>query len=121
MVLTLPQELLSRQTSLAAVLLLPTRYAANALRVLYLCLLMLTIFLSIGASVQLATEHLCAPLKHRPKWLPHALLIGLVFTQTGDASSLWVSFAAVLPWLLVPLAGIAMICLFTAVIRRKNA
>ena len=121
MTLIVPQELLSRQTSLAAMLLLPTRYAANALRVLYLCLLMLTIFLSIGASVHLATEHLCAPLKYRAKWLPHALLIGLIFTQAGDASSLWEVFAAVQPWLLVPLAGIAMICLFMAVIRRRNA
>ncbi|MBE5810343.1 MAG: hypothetical protein E7318_05335 [Clostridiales bacterium] len=118
--LTIPQELVSRQTSLAALLLLPTKYAANALRVLYLCLLILTTFLSIGASVQLATVHLCAPLKYRPTWLPHALLIGLILTQTGDAAHLWRLLMAVQPWLLAPLMEIAFICVPTAFIRRKK-
>ena len=118
--MTIPQELLSRQTSLAELLLLPTKYAANALRVLYLCLLMLTIFLSIGASVQLTTAHLSAPLKRSPSWLPHALLVGLIIAQMSDSVCLWKGLETMQPWLLAPLAGIALICAPIAIIRRKN-
>ncbi len=118
--LTVPQELLSRQTSLAALLLLPTKYAPNALRILYLCLLMLAIFLSIGASAQLVTESLCAPLKCRPTWLPHVVLAGLILAQAGDAASLWDTLATVPPWLMLPLGGLAILCVPIAFIRRKS-
>ena len=119
--LTIPQELLSRQTGVAALLLLPTKYAPNALRILYLCLLMLTIFLSIGAAVQLATEHLCAPMKRCPKWLPHGLLIGLILTQTGSAERIWAALSALQPWLLAPLGAVAILCLLLAFLRRKQS
>ncbi len=119
--LTIPEEMLAGQTGLASLLRLPTKFAPNALRILYLCLLMLTIFLSIGASVQLATEQLCAPLKCRPTWLPHILLIVLILTQTGDTTSMWRRLTVVQPWLLTPVAAIALICVLIAVVRRNNA
>lgn len=118
--LTIPQELLSQRTVLAALLLLPTKYAPNALRVLYLCLLMLTMFLSIGTSVQSATIHLCAPMKRCPAWLPHVLLVCLILTQTVDTGRIWETLEALQPCLLGPFAGAALICLPIAVIRRKN-
>ena len=118
--LTIPQELLSRQTGVAALLLLPTKYAPNALRILYLCLLMLTIFLSIGAAVQMATEHLCAPMKRRPKWLPHGLLVGMILAQTVHADRLWAALSALQTWLLAPLGAVAILCLPMAFFRRKQ-
>lgn len=117
--LTIPQELLFRRTTLAALLLLPSKYTPNALRILYLCLLMLTIFLSIGAAVQTATLYLCAPLKGCPTWLPHALLIGLILAQTGDAPQLWEGLSALQPWLLVPLGAVAIVCTGVEFVRRK--
>ena len=119
--MTIPTELLTRQNGLAAVLLLPAQYASNALRVLYLCLLMLTIFLSIGAAVQLAAIHLCAPMNRSIKRLPHALLIALILTQTGDADRLWRALITLQPWLLTVLTGIILICAPIAFVRRRNA
>ena len=118
--LTIPQELLPRQAGLAAHLLLPARYAPNALRVLYLCLMMLTIFLSIGAAALLATEQLCTPLKRRPSWLPHGLLACLILAQTIDAGRLWAGVETLQAWLSVSLAGVASICLPMAAIGRKH-
>ena len=117
----LPQELLADTMGLARLLLLPTKYAPNALRVLYLCLLMAGIFLSIAASVQLGTEHLCAPLKQCPGWLPHVLLIVLILTQAGDTTRLWRWIEMLQPWLLVPLALLALVCLPMAALRRKKS
>lgn len=118
--LTVPQELLSRQTGVASLLLLPMKYAPNALRICYLCLLMMTTFLSIGASVQAATESICAPLRQAPTWLPHVALAGLILTQMGDAALLWDCLAMMQPWLLLPLAGLAILCAPIAAIRRNN-
>ncbi len=117
--LIMPGELLTRPAALADLLLLPAKYAPNALQILYLCLLMLTMFLAVGAAVQLATEQLCIPQKRCPGWLPHAVLIGLVLIQTADAGTLWELLSAVQPWLLAPLAGVALLCLPAAIIRRK--
>lgn len=119
--LTIPQELLSRQMGVASLLLLPMKYEPNALRILYLSLLMLAIFLSIGAAVQMATENLCAPLKRRPSWLPHVVLIGLILAQTGDAASILEGLAMVQPWLLLSLAGLTILCVPIAAVRRENA
>ncbi len=118
--LTLPQELLTGIKGLAQGLLLPTKYALNALRVLYLCLIMIGIFLTIAASVQLATEQLCAPLKQCPGWLPHALLIALILTQAGDTARLWQGLEMLQRWLLVPLALLVLVCLPMAALRRRK-
>ena len=118
--LPLPQELLAGTKGLAQPLLLPTKYATNAQRVLYLCLLMEGIFLSIGASVQLATEHLCAPLKKRSKWLPYVLLTGLILTQAWDMTLLWSLLEPLQHWLPLPLAILSVISLPMAFVRRKR-
>lgn len=118
--LTIPQELLAGQNGLAALLLLMAKYAPNALKLLYLCLLMLGMFLSIGASVQLATEHFCAPLKRSPTWLPYAILVVLILLQAGDTARLWDVLMMLGSWLLLPLGGLALLCLPIAFIRRKS-
>ena len=82
---------------------------------------MLAMFMAIGAAVQLATEQLCAPMERCRGWFPHALLIGLILTQTADAQYLRELLSAVQPWLLAPLVGTALICLPAAIIRRKHA
>lgn len=118
--LIVPHELLNRQEGLAALLLLPTRYAPNALRVIAMCLLMLAFFLSIGAAAQLGTDHLCMPWKSVPAWLPYVLLAAMFLSQAGDVSQLWTWLGRIEPWLLAPLAGLAAICLPIAFIRRKT-
>lgn len=118
--LIVPHELLTRQEGLAALLLLPTRYAPNALRVIAMCLLMLTFFLSIGAAAQLGTDHLCMPFKSVPVWLPYALLAAMFLSQAGDVSRMWTGLGFIEPWLLAPLAGVAVFCLPIAFIRRKT-
>lgn len=119
--LLIPHEILILRTELADVLLQPAWYLPNALRVLWLCLLMLTFFLAIAASVQLATSHLFAPFANAPGWLPHALLVGVVATQIINPRRLWTLLSAVQPWLLLPLAGTALLILPIAFIRRKRA
>lgn len=119
--LTVPHELLLRRTTLADALLLPAWFAPNALRVIWLCLLMLTFFLSVAASLQLATRHLCAPFSSVPEWLPHVLLAGVVLTQLIDPQYLWQLLVCVEPWLLLPLLAAAVIILPIAFIRRKCA
>ncbi len=113
-----PHELLMRQQGLAGLLLLPTRFAPNGLRVLALCLLMLTFFLSIGAAAQMATAHLCTPMKSVPAWLPYGLLAAMFLTQAADPAMLWDALGVIEPWLLAPLAVLAMLCLPIAVVRR---
>ncbi|MGN1367446.1 MAG: hypothetical protein ACI4WX_01140 [Aristaeellaceae bacterium] len=117
--LIVPHELLMRQSGLASLLLLPTRYSPNALRVVAMSLLMLVFFLSIGASAQLATKHLGAPWKSLPAWLPYVLLAGMFLTQAADVSRLWQGIGCIEPWLLFPLALLALVCLPIALIRRK--
>ncbi len=107
--LTIPHELLIRQDGLAALLLLPTRYAPNALRVLTLSLLMLTFFLAIGASAQLATDQLFVAAKRVPVWLPYVVLAALFLSQATDASALWTLLGCIEPWLIAPLALLALI------------
>ena len=107
--LIVPQELLQEQESLASLLLLPTRYATNGLRVLYLCTTMLVIFLSIAACVHLAVEHLCAPMKKRPDWLRYLLLATLILMQLVDPGQLYAVLAQVQCGLVAVLAGVALL------------
>lgn len=118
--LLVPHELLVRQNGLASMLLLPTRYAPNALRVVAMSLLMLAFFLSIGTSAQLATDHLCMSWKSVPAWLPYVLLAGMFITQAADVSLLWRGIGCIEPWLIAPLAMTALICLPIACVRRKS-
>ncbi len=118
--LAVPHELLIRQEGLASLLLLPVRYVPNAVRVLGLCLMMLTFFLAIGAAAQQATDHLCMPWKHTPAWLPYGVLAALFFTQAGNISRLWRWLGMAEPWLLLPLAALALVSLPVAYLRRKR-
>lgn len=119
MILTVPHELLMRQEGLADLLLLPARYVPNAMRVLALSLLMLTFFFAIGAALQMGTLQLCGSAKETPAWLPYVALAGLLLTQTGEASALWRWLGRVEPWLLAPLALLALIAWPVALNRRK--
>lgn len=118
--LLVPHELLVRQRGLADWLLLPAHFGSNGLRLLGLCLLLLTFYLAIGAAVQQATQFLCSPLIHVPAWLPHGLLAALLLTQAGNVSLLWDWLGRIEPWLLAPLAGLAAICLPIALLRRNR-
>ena len=119
--LLIPHELLVRQTGLAELLLLPTRYAPNALQIVALCLLLLTFFLAIGACAQLATQQLSVTWKTSPVWLPYVVLAVMLVTQVADIPTLWALLGHLEPWLLVPLAAVALCCLPIALIRRKRA
>ncbi len=118
--LAIPQELLTRQEGLAALLLLPSRYLPNALRVAAMSLIMLAFFLAIGASAQLATTHLCAPWTSVPAWLPHALLAAMFLTQAGNPAQLWEILGEISPWLIAPLGLLALISLPFALLRRRK-
>lgn len=118
--LSIPHEQLVRSSGLASLLLLPTRFSPNALRVLAMSLLMLAFFLSIGASAQMATTHLGMPWKSVPAWVPYGLLAGMFITQAANISRLWQGLGRIEPWLIVPLAALALLCLSIARIRRKK-
>lgn len=118
--LTVPHEVLMRHAGLADCLLLPARYAATAVRVLAQCLMMLSLFLTVAGSAQLATDFLLAPLGHTPAWLPYAVLILLTGTQALDTPRLWDMLGRASPWLLIPPALLAACCLPIALIRRKR-
>ena len=121
LLLTVPHELLARHRGLAMLLLLPTHYASNALRVIALSQLMLSFFLAIGGCAQTAVRQLCLPMKHPPAWLPYALLAALFLTQIMDTTALWRWLGMLEPWLLLPLAAMSVPTLLGAWIRRKNA
>lgn len=118
--LLIPNELLLRRIELADVLLQPGWYLPNGLRVLWLGLLMLTFFLAVAAAVHLAAQHLCAPIARWPQWLPHGLLLGVVLTQLAEPRGLWALLTSIQPWLLLPLAGMAVVLLPVAFIRRTR-
>lgn len=118
--LTIPHELLLQATGLAETLLLPVRFALNALRVLNIALLTVTLFLSIGGCVRLAAEQICQPLKVGFAWLPYVLVGALCLSQATDVSALWRLLAKVEPWLIAPLLLIGSVCFIVAVFRRKR-
>ena len=118
--LTIPHERLVGQGGLAAWLLLPMRYAPNALRVGALCLLLLAFFLAVGAAVQLAATQLTMACGRIPGWIDGVLLAALVLTQTAETSALWAFLGAVEPWLLAPLAALAAVSLPIAMLRRTK-
>ena len=115
-----PHELLAREDKLAALLLLPVRYSSNALRLLGLSTMMLALFLSVGAAVQLGTKQLCSPMKHRPAWLPQVLMMVLLLSQAIAPARLWRGLGRLEPWLLAPLACLSAVTLPMAFIRRKT-
>ena len=118
--LDVPQELIADGRSWAGML-LPVRYAPNALGILSLCVMMKTIFMSIAASVLYGVEILALPMKTCPKGLLYAVTLGLILTQAGNVPLLDGIVDDVQLWLAAGLAGVAAVCLPAALIRRKNA
>ena len=118
--LTILHERLVGQSGLAAWLLLPMRYAPNALRVGALCLMLLAFFLAVGAAVQLAATQAEMACGRLPRWTVYVLLAALVLTQTAETSALWAILGAVEPWLLASLAMLAVVTLPIALIGRTK-
>lgn len=118
--LTVPHEVLSADASLCAMLLLPLRYAPNALRVVGYSLMMLALFLSMGAAAQLAARSLCTPFGRQWKALPYVLVGLLIASQTVNAALLWRWLERLRPWLLLPVACTAVITLLCTLVRRKR-
>lgn len=117
--LTIPHEVILADTRLSAMLLLPLRFAPNALRVVGASLMMLALFLSMGASVQLAARSLCMPIGREPRWLPYALVGVLVASQGGDLARLWRWLGQVSPCMLAALLACAVL-LLPGLNRRKR-
>ena len=117
-VLSIPHEVLRANNTLSAWLLLPIRYQSNAVRLVGLCLLMLSFFLALGGAVQMASASLLAPCKKQSGWLPALVLSGTVLTQTVDIQRLWAILQAAEAWLLLPLAVMAVIIFPIACCRR---
>ncbi len=118
--LATPHELLLRHKDLAGSLLQAVMYTPPALRTLGHCLLMLALFLAVAGAAQLATDHLCAPMGQPPRWLPYGVLLLLTATQALDIRTLWRTLAILEPWLLAPLAALALCCIPIALIRRPK-
>lgn len=118
--LAVPHEQLVMHGTLAECLLLPGRYAHEAVRLLSHCLLLLSFFLAIGGAALWSTELLCAPLDRSPQWLPYVVLALLTATQALDAPSLWRLLGKLEPWLLLPVAALTGGCLAISMIRRNR-
>lgn len=118
--LVVPHEVMTQSSGLAESLLLPVRFAPNAVRVIAQSLMMLVFFLSIGASGQLGASSVCLPLRRSPEWLPYVLVAALILTQAADVSVLWAALEIIVPWLLAPLLALAVLCLPAALIRRRK-
>lgn len=118
--LTIPHELLMRTHALADCLLQPMRYASSAVRTLAQCLLMIAFFFSVGGAALLSADFLCAPLGRAPRYLPYAALMLLTATQALNTGAVWALHGMLEPWLLLPLAAIAVLCLPIAILRRER-
>lgn len=118
--IAVPHEVISQSSGVAQALLLPVRFAPNAVRVIAQSLMMLAFFFSIGAAAQLAASSVCLPLRQAPGWLPYGMVGALILTQATEAAILWDALERVGPWLLVPLLVLGGLCLPIALNRRKK-
>ena len=117
--MTLPHERLMEAATLAERLLLPARYASNALRMLWQCLLLLALFLTIAGSVRLSTDLLAASVRKEARWLPWAVLALLTLSQTIPPVTLERLLGAAEAWLLLPFIVLTVLCIPNA-IRWRN-
>ena len=118
-VLTMPHEVMRRADTVADTLLLPVRYSGNWLRLLHLCLLMLSFFLSMGGCVLLLSEQICVWVPRAQSWLNWMLLSGLVLSQTVPAAEMMRLLSSVESSLLAPLGGMALLVIPIAAARRR--
>lgn len=119
--LSLPHEQLTSRHDLSGSLLEITLHLQPAVRTLGQCLVMLVLFLSVGASSHLVTDAVAAPLGRAPRWLPYGVLILLALSQCLEVRALWRWLCVAQMWLLVPLAVIAVAAAGLALIRRRKA
>lgn len=119
--LSLPHELLTSRHDLSGSLLEWTIHLAPAVRTLGQCLLMLVLFLSVGAASHLVTDAAAAPLGRAPGWLPYAVVILLALSQCLEVRMLWQALCVAQAWLLLPLAVIALTAAGWCLLRRRKA
>ena len=119
--LSLPHELLVTHHNLSGSLLEMTLHLQPAVRTLAICLLVLVLFLTIGGTAHLLTGTLTAPIRRVPVWLPHAVVALLIVSQCINIHKLWSLMRLCEPWLLSPLAALAVLTLPAACVRRRSA
>lgn len=119
--LSLPHELLVTHHDLSGSLLEMTLHLQPAVRMMAVCLVMLVMFLAIAGAAQLFTGLLTAPIGHDPVWLPYAFVALLVLSQLLPIRTLWSFLGLCGPWLLAPLAVLAVLALPIALIQRRKA
>lgn len=119
--LSLPHEQLTGRHDLSGSLLEITLHLQPAVRMLGQCLVMLVLFLSVGAASHLVTDAVAAPLGRAPRWLPYGVVILLALSQCLEVRMLWQGLCVAQMWLLVPLAALAVAAFGLSLIRRKKA
>lgn len=119
--LSIPPELTVPGRSLASRLALPTLFLQPAVRTLAQCLLMMTLFLSIAGSAQLAARFLTSSCQKPKKWVPYALIGLLTLTQLFDISRLWRVLTALTAWSLVPGVLLLLVLTIARLCRREKA
>lgn len=119
--LSLPHELLVTHHDLSGSLLEMTQHLRPAVRMLAICLLLLTLFLTLGSTAHLISGALAAPVGRGHAWLPFAVVALLVLSQLADIRGLWAVLCACEPWLLCPLAALAALALPVALVKRRRA
>ena len=119
--LSLPHELLVTHHSLSGSMLEMTLHLHPAVRMLAICLILLVLFLTLGGTAHLLTGYVMAPTACDPAWLPYAAVAVLVLSQLTDTRTLWSLLGRVEPWLLVPVAALAIVSLAVAMLRRRRA
>ena len=119
--LSLPHELLVTHHSLSGSMLELTLHLHPAVRMLAICLLLLVLFLTLGGTAHLLTGCVLAPMALAPAWLPYTVVAILVASQLLDTRAMWSLLGQAEPWLLAPLAAMAVISLPVAIVRRRRA
>lgn len=119
--LSLPHELLVTHHDLSGSLLEMTLHLQPAIRMVAICLLVLALFLALGGTAHLLTGAIAAPAGRGDGWLPYAAVALLVATQLLDIHMLWAFLRACEPWMLLPLAVLALVSLPAALIQRRRA
>ena len=119
--LAIPPELTVPGRSLASRLALPTLFLQPAVRTLAQCLLMMTLFLSIAGSAQLAARFLTSSCQKPKKWVPYVLIGLLTLTQLFDISRLWRVLTAFTAWSLVPGVLLLLVLTIARLCRREKA
>ena len=119
--LSLPHELLVRHHDLSGSLLEMTLHLQPAVRMTAICLILLTLFLALGGTAHLFAGTVGGPVGRGQRWLPYAAVAAFVLCQLLDIRQLWTFLSALEPWLLCPLAALAIAALPVALIRRRRA